>query len=66
MLFVDEEDAIAVVDERGAIGEEERRKPCFVVGGARNGVRHIIATRDEARPRVRRAGDVVGVIVHDC
>ena len=64
-LLVDEEDSVAVIDERGAIGEEQRLEPGFVVGGARNGVRHIIAARDEARPRVRRVVDVIGLVVHD-
>ena len=64
-LFVDEEDAVAVIDERGAVGEEQRLEPGFVVGGgAGYGVRHIIAARDEARPRVRRVGDVIGGIIH--
>ena len=31
-LFVDEEDAVAVIDERGAVGEEQRLEPGFVVG----------------------------------
>ena len=64
-LVVDEEDAVAVIDERGAVGEEERRKPGFVVRGARNGVRHIIAARDEARPRLRRIGEVIEFDEHD-
>jgi len=32
-LFVDEEDAVAVIDERGAVGEEQRLEPGFIVGG---------------------------------
>ena len=63
-LFVDEEHAVAVVDEGGAVGEEERLEPGFVLGGG-DGVRHIIAARDEARPRVRRVVDVIGLVVHD-
>jgi hypothetical protein len=64
---VDDERAIAVVDERGAVGEKERLEPGLVVGGrADNGVRHIIAARDEARPRGGRIGDVIGVVEHDC
>ncbi len=34
-LFVDEEDSVAVIDERGAIGEEQRLEPGFVLGGRR-------------------------------
>ena len=34
-LLVDEEDAVAVVDERGAVGEEQCLEPSFVVGGLR-------------------------------
>ncbi len=34
-FFVDEEDAVAVIDERGAVGEEQCLEPGFVVGGRR-------------------------------
>ena len=34
-LFVDEEDAVAVVEERGAVGEEQRLEPGFVFGRRR-------------------------------
>ncbi len=34
-FFVDEEDAVAVIDERGAVGEEQRLEPGFVVGWLR-------------------------------
>ena len=34
-FFVDEEDAVAVVDERGAVRKEQRLEPGFVVGGLR-------------------------------
>jgi hypothetical protein len=32
-LFVDKEDAVAVIDERGAVGEEQCLEPGFIVGG---------------------------------
>ncbi len=66
MFFSDNERAVAVIDERGAVGEKERLEPGLVVGGgAADGVRHIIAARDEARPRVRRVGDVIEFDEHD-
>ena len=50
-LLVDEEDAVAVVDQLRAVREEERLQPGGIAGGrGADGVRHIIAARDEARP----------------
>ena len=52
-LFVDEEDAVAVVDERGAVGEEERLEPGVILGGRR-----------KLRFRRRSVG-LIGLVVHD-
>jgi hypothetical protein len=52
-LLVDEEDAVAVIDERGAVREEQRLEPGFVVGGLRR-----LGSR-------RRSVGRIGGIVHD-
>jgi hypothetical protein len=53
-LFVDEEDAVAVIDERGAVGEEQCLQPGFVVGGLRR-----LGSR---RRSVGRIGGIVHVV----
>ena len=52
-LFVDKEDAVAVIDEGGAVGEEERLEPGFVLGRRRR-----LGSR-------RRSVGRIGVIMHD-
>ena len=52
-LFVDEEDAVAVIDERGAVGVEERLEPGVILGGRRR-----------LRFRRRSVG-LIGLGVHD-
>ena len=53
-FFVDEEDAVAVVDERGAVGEEQRLEPGFIVGG-----RLRLGSR---RRSVGRIGGIIHVV----
>ena len=52
-LFVDEEHAVAIVDEGGAVGEEERLEPGAILGGRRR-----------LRFRRRSVG-LIGWIIHD-
>ena len=52
-FFVDEEDAVAVIDERGAVGVEERVEPGFVLSRRRR-----LGSR-------RRSVSRIGGIIHD-
>ncbi len=64
-LVFDNENAVAVINQLRAVWKQQRLQPGGIAGGrTADGVRHIIAARDEARPRVRRTGYGIGWIVH--